>query len=97
MPGDQTWIGAPADVVLPLVANGTGKVFATRAGRTQELLARPFDDSAEHPERWTNVLILDIRDGIALVAPNDMSLDPTAAPDGDPRLGAPDGSASTEI
>jgi hypothetical protein len=90
MPGDQTWIGAPASVVIPLSGDGTGKVYATRAGRTQELLARPFDTEAEHPERWTSVLVLDIRDGVALVAPNDFSLG-GASPDEDaPRLGAPD-------
>jgi len=97
MPGDQSWIGAPADVVLPLVTEGTGKVYARRAGRTQELLARPFDASAEHPERWTSVLILDIADGIALVAPNELSLDqPETADPGAARLGAPGRDASTE-
>jgi hypothetical protein len=90
MPGDQSWIGAPADVVLPLSGDGTGKVYATRAGRTQELLARPFDAAAEHPERWTSVLVLDIKDGVALVAPHDQSLEATLPDDDAPRLGAPD-------
>jgi hypothetical protein len=87
MPGDQTWIGAAADVVLPLVPDGTGKVYASRGGRTQELLARPFDAGAEHPERWTSVLILDIKDGIALVAPHDQSLGHVTPRGGAPRLG----------
>jgi hypothetical protein len=90
MPGDQSWIGSAADVVIPLAVDGTGKVYATRAGRTQELLARPFDAAAEHPERWTSVLVLDIRDGVALVAPHDQSLG--ATPDEVHRLGAPDDS-----
>jgi hypothetical protein len=35
------------------------------------LLARPFDNDAVNPERWSNVMVLEIRDGIALVAPNE--------------------------
>jgi hypothetical protein len=71
MPGDRVWLGATADVVLPLSANGTGKIFVSRSGRSQELLARPFDADATNPERWSSVMVLEIRDGVALVAPNE--------------------------
>lgn len=88
MPGDQSWLGAQAEVVLPLSHEGTGKVFAQHGGRTQELLARPFDRSAERPEHWTSVLVVEIQDGIALVAPNELALErqPDSSPS--PRLGA---------
>lgn len=90
MPGDQSWVGAQASVVLPLSTHETGKVYAMRAGRTQELLARPFDGEAIAPERWTNVLILDIKDGIALVAPHDQALaDADSSGVETPRLDAP--------
>lgn len=89
MPGDQAWIGAPAEVVLPLSAGGTGKVYARRAGRTQELLARPFDPDADRPGEWTSVLVLEIRDGIALVAPNELSLDSPDLPAGGPGKALP--------
>lgn len=88
MPGDQSWVGAQAAVVLPLSAHETGKVYAMRAGRTQELLARPFDAEATAPERWTNVLILDIKDGVALVAPHDQALADSDSSGAAPRLGA---------
>jgi hypothetical protein len=84
MPGDRAWLGATAEVLLPLSATGTGKVFVSRGGRSQELLARPFDSNATEVERWSKVLVLEIRDGIALVAPNDE----LAPDDSAPRLGA---------
>lgn len=84
MPGDRAWLGATAQVLLPLSSRGTGKIFVSRGGRAQELLARPFDDDASNPETWSSVLVLEIRDGIALVAPNsELSPDSSA-----PQLGA---------
>ena len=84
MPGDRAWLGATAQVLLPLSAGGTGKILVSRGGRAQELLARPFDHDASSPETWSSVLVLEIRDGIALVAPNS-ELSPDASA---PRLGA---------
>lgn len=84
MPGDRAWLGATAQVLLPLSGRGTGKILVSRGGRAQELLARPFDDDASNPETWSSVLVLEIRDGIALVAPNsELSPDSSA-----PQLGA---------
>ncbi len=84
MPGDRAWLGATAQVLLPLRTDGTGKILVSRGGRAQELLARPFDHDAGSPEAWTSVVVLEIRDGIALVAPNsELSPDPAT-----PRLGA---------
>lgn len=71
MPGDRAWLGASGAVVLPLSTGGTGKIMVSRSGRSQELLAQPFDSHATAPERWSNVTVLEIRDGIALVAPNE--------------------------
>jgi hypothetical protein len=84
MPGDRAWLGATAQVLLPLRTDGTGKILVSRGGRAQELLARPFDHDAGSPEAWTSVVVLEIRDGIALVAPNsELTTDAPA-----PRLGA---------
>ena len=85
MPGDRAWLGASGQVVIPLSAGGTGKIFVSRGGRSQELLARPFDDDASGAETWSKVMVLEIRDGIALVAPNEeLTLDDAA-----PQLGRP--------
>ena len=88
MPGDRAWLGASGQVVLPLSGGGgggTGKIFVSRGGRSQELLARPFDDDAERPETWSTVMVLEIRDGIALVAPNEELTPDDVAP----QLGRP--------
>lgn len=85
MPGDRVWLGASAEVLLPLSTHGTGKILVSRGGRAQELLARPFDSDAAQPETWSTVLILEIRDGIALVAPNEELTPENVAP----QLGRP--------
>lgn len=85
MPGDRAWLGATAEVVLPLSVGGTGKIFMSRSGRSQEMLARAFDSDAANPEQWSHVVVLEIRDGIALVAPNEE----LTLVDEAPRLGAP--------
>ena len=82
--GDASWIGATGQVTIPLSTGGTGKVLVSRGHLEQELLARPFDDDALEPERWSNVMVVEMRQGIALVAPNDPALDDPEAP----RLGA---------
>ena len=84
MPGDRAWLGATGDVMLTLSNGGTGKIFVSRGGRSQELLARPFDDDATGVERWSKVVVLEIRDGIALVAPNEELVPDNPAP----RMGA---------
>jgi len=68
MPDDRSLVGLVGDVVLPL-ANGSGKIIVRRAGREIELLARPLDDAASDSETWTSVLVVEVRDGIAYVAP----------------------------
>lgn len=85
MPGDRAWLGASAEVLLPLSTSGTGKILVSRGGRAQELLARPFDDDAQRPESWSTVMVLEIRDGIALVAPNEELTSEDVAP----QLGRP--------
>ncbi|MGH7553007.1 MAG: hypothetical protein ACREMQ_08245 [Longimicrobiales bacterium] len=75
MEEDTGWIGRTGEVVLPLSAEGTGKVLVNRSGRDHELLARPYDRSAESPERWRSVMIVELENGIALVSPYAPALD----------------------
>ncbi|HEX7122703.1 MAG TPA: hypothetical protein VF178_10075 [Gemmatimonadaceae bacterium] len=74
LPDDSSWIGATGHVTLPLSSEGTGKVLVTRGQRELELLARPFDEAAHEPERWTSIMVVEMRQGVALVAPADPSL-----------------------
>jgi hypothetical protein len=83
LPGDSTWLGTQGRVTIPLSRDGTGKVLVSRAGREHELLARPLEDTAPHPERWISVMVVEMRHGVALVAPNDTTLDDPDAIPGD--------------
>ena len=66
---DRTLVGRVGQVTLPLLRGTTGKVLVTRSGQTQELLARPMDDNDENLQNWNSVVIVEMRDGIAFVAP----------------------------
>src|SRR5262245_9855291 len=68
-PTDRTLIGRVGHITLPLQRGGTGKVQITRGGQTQELLARPMDDDDANAEQWKSVVVVEMRDGIALVTP----------------------------
>ncbi|MEX2281919.1 MAG: hypothetical protein WEE89_05510 [Gemmatimonadota bacterium] len=66
---DRTLIGRVGQVTLPLIAGSTGKVLVTRSGSTQELLAKPMDENDANLQSWNSVVIVEMRDGIAFVAP----------------------------
>ena len=68
-PTDRMLVGRVGQVTLPLLTGGTGKVQVTRSGQTQELLAKPMDENETNPQSWGTVVIVEMRDGIAFVAP----------------------------
>jgi hypothetical protein len=74
MMDDTGWVGLDGKVTLTLTAGGTGKIDVVRGGRQHELLARPFDAEADRPEQWTDVMVIDMQQGVALVAPRDPEL-----------------------
>ncbi len=69
--GDRALVGATGVVVLPLPANGTGKVLVRSAGRELELLARPIPSAPGDPGTWRDVMVVDVADGVAVVTPFD--------------------------
>lgn len=69
MPGDRLLIGKVARVTLPITRAGAGKIEVMKGAQTQELLARPLDDAEAEPESWSSVMVIEVRDGVALVAP----------------------------
>jgi membrane protein implicated in regulation of membrane protease activity len=78
MLGDQLLVGRIGTVSLPIVKGGTGKIMVAKAGHTQELLAKPLDDDEANPEQWDSVIVVEVRDGVALVAPfSEEQYDPT--------------------
>ena len=68
--GDKWLIGRTGEVIIPLNRTSTGKIAITRAGQTQELLALPHDQAAADPESWQSVMVVEVKDGIALVTPS---------------------------
>lgn len=78
MHGDELLVGRVARVSLPILKGGTGKILVEKAGRTQELLAKPHGDDEGDPETWDSVVVVEVRDGVALVTPfTEAQYDPT--------------------
>lgn len=67
--GEAAYVGLGARVTVPLRPDQAGKVLVTRGARTQELLARSFDPAAVNMDEWTDVMIVSMDGGEALVAP----------------------------
>lgn len=79
--GDDAFIGLSGRITLPFGESGTGKVLVTRADRTFELLARPFDDAHGDPRSWQQVIVVEMQRGTALVTPLDAGAqDPLSLP-----------------
>ncbi len=76
MHGDKWLIGRTGVVTIPLRTDGTGKISVTRAGQTQELLAMPLNPEDAEPETWRSVMVVEMRDGIALVTPSPETPEP---------------------
>lgn len=69
MLGDRVLVGRVGAVTLPLIKGGMGKITVEKAGHSQELLAKPLNDDDANPEQWDSVLVVDVKDGVALVTP----------------------------
>jgi len=68
---DESFVGATGRMTLPFGHGGTGKVLVARGDRTFELLAQPFDRAASKPSAWQSVVVVEMRRGVAIVAPSD--------------------------
>jgi hypothetical protein len=79
--GDDTFIGLSGRVTLPFGESGMGKVLISRADRSFELTARPFDDAHGDPREWKQVIVVEMQRGTALVTPLDAGAsDPLSLP-----------------
>lgn len=66
---DRTLVGRVGQVTLPILQGRTGKVLITRSGQTHELVAKAMDAEEPAQDSWSSVVIVEVRDGIVLVAP----------------------------
>lgn len=67
---EETYTGRPGRVTLPLVG-AAGRVVVSHAGREVELRALPHPSALDEgdPGSWKAIVVVDMKEGVALVAP----------------------------
>ena len=65
---DQSWLGTMGTVCATIPRGGVGKIVHHRLGVRSSLAARMYDD-ASVARAGDEVVIVEVRDGIALVSP----------------------------
>lgn len=73
---EGSFVGLAGRMSIPFSESGTGKVRVERGDRVYELIAQPFDASAEHIDQWRSVVVVEMKDGRALVVPESEGLLP---------------------
>lgn len=68
-PGDQSLIGLPGVVTLPMGVASPGTILVDRSGRRLSLRALPHAASDGDPAAWRRVIVVDMDAGVARVAP----------------------------
>jgi hypothetical protein len=73
---EDAFVGLPAVVTLPLGGNSAGNIAVELDARRLTLRALPYDGDVPDGvmETWKHVVIVDMRDGVARVAPVDEDL-----------------------
>ena len=77
--GDNSFVGLAGEVTVPLGRASEGHVTIERGGRRHTLRALPHDGrSSGPPEDWQSVVVVEMKGGVALVAPvaDDLILGP---------------------
>ncbi len=80
---EESFRGLVGTVSLPLASGSAGQILVTQGVRTHRLPARvhPAAGDARSPESWTQVVVVEMERGVAMVAPADPEL--LAGPDED--------------
>ena len=79
---EDSFVGLPAVVTLPLGGNSTGNIAVELDARRRTIRALPHGNATdEMMKTWKNVVIVDMKDGVARVTPVDEDL--LALPDSD--------------
>jgi len=69
---EQRFIGMPARVTLPLGPESVGRIIVRRGDREHAVRALPHPgETSGDPETWTEVVVIEMRDGVAYVGPVD--------------------------
>jgi uncharacterized MAPEG superfamily protein len=69
--GESAYAGLTGRVTLPIITGSGGRVVVEKGGRWVELRALPHPSTGEQgdPAGWTSVFVVEMQDGVALVAP----------------------------
>lgn len=67
--GEESFVGCIGRVVLPVTTSQPGRVMVTRGSREFELRARLFQGESFEGEIGRSVVVVEMTDGTALVAP----------------------------
>ncbi len=66
---EDSFVGTIGRMTLAIGKDRSGRVVVRRGHREFELRARAFDADAPSPERWSQVVVVAMEDGTALVSP----------------------------
>lgn len=68
---ERRFIGMPARVTLPLGPGSIGRIVVRRGDREHAMraLPHPGETSSADPGSWTEVVVIEMRDGVAYVGP----------------------------
>lgn len=68
-PEEASFVGCEGRVLLPIGHGKVGQIMVRRGEREHELRAVPFDERAADPERWVNIVVIEMEGGTARVSP----------------------------
>ena len=69
--GDVGFEGCTGRVLVPIRGESPGRIRVSRGGRTSDVRALPHGRPESDPSEWTDVIVVEVRDGFALVIPDD--------------------------
>jgi len=70
--GETSFVGLTGRVTLPLADGAPGRIAVLRGEREHTVRALPYPrEQASDPGEWKQVLVLEMRDGVAYVDPLD--------------------------
>ena len=73
---DSSFAGLVGRMSVPIGPGGLGKVRVERGDRVHELVAVPFEGTAEAAAEWSRVVVVEVKDGRAQVVPDEEGLLP---------------------
>lgn len=74
---EGSFVGLAGRMIVPFGEQRMGSVRVKRGDRMHELTAVPFDADATNPGSWTQVVVVEMKNGRALVVPENEGLLPS--------------------